>query len=95
MFAIGEIVTHPGRFVKSKVGMGTMQRFGEKVRVLRKQRAMTLRQLADALGLASFGYLSEIETGKKTPHPSLIIKIADVFGVTVDQLMRDELELDE
>lgn len=65
------------------------------MRVLRKQHGMTLRQLADALGLASFSYVSEIETGKKTPHPSLIIKIADVFEITIDQLMRDELELED
>jgi transcriptional regulator with XRE-family HTH domain len=55
---------------------------------------MTLKQLAQALDLASFGYLSDIENGKKIPHPSVILKIADVFGVTADQLMRDELEVD-
>jgi transcriptional regulator with XRE-family HTH domain len=72
-----------------------VQRFGEKVRALRKQRGMTLKQLADALDLASFGYLSEIENGKKLPHSLVILKIADVFGVTTDQLMRDELEVDD
>ncbi len=72
-----------------------MQRFGEKVRTLRKRRGMTLKQLAEALGLASFSYLSEIETGKKIPHPSVILKIADEFGVTADQLMRDELKVDD
>jgi transcriptional regulator with XRE-family HTH domain len=55
---------------------------------------MTLKELAAALGVASFSYVSDIEHGKKTPHPTLIIKIADVFGVTTDQLMRDEIELD-
>jgi transcriptional regulator with XRE-family HTH domain len=55
---------------------------------------MTLKELADALGLASFSYLSEIEHGHKTPHPTLIVKIADVFGVTADQLMRDDVKLE-
>lgn len=55
---------------------------------------MTLKELAEALEIASFSYVSDIEHGKKTPHPTLIIKIADVFGVTADQLMRDEVELD-
>ncbi|MFN8494586.1 MAG: helix-turn-helix transcriptional regulator [Caldilineaceae bacterium] len=72
-----------------------MQRFGEKVRSLRQRKGMTQKELADALGLASFSYLSEIEHGRKTPHPILIVKIADVFGVTADQLMRDEIELSE
>ena len=71
-----------------------MERFGEKVRILRHRRGMTLKGLAAALGVASFSYVSDIEHGKKTPHPTLIIKIADVFGVTTDQLMRDEVELD-
>ena len=55
----------------------------------------TLQQLADALDLVSFGYLSEIENGKKIPHSLLILKIADVFDVTTDQLMRDELKVDD
>ncbi|MBV7332456.1 helix-turn-helix domain-containing protein [Chloroflexi bacterium TSY] len=71
-----------------------MQKFGEKVRALRQKNRMTLKELAEALELSSFSYVSEIETGKKTPHPTLIIKIADVFGVTADQLMRDDVELD-
>ncbi len=70
-----------------------MERFGEKVRTLRHRREMTLKELAEALGIASFSYISDIENGKKTPHPTLIIKIADVFGVTADQLMRDEVDL--
>jgi len=71
-----------------------VERFGEKVRMLRHQQGMTLKQLAEAVGVASFSYLSDIEHGKKTPHATLIIKIANVFGVTADQLMRDEIELD-
>ena len=71
-----------------------MERFGEKVRTLRHRRDMTLKELAEALGVASFSYISDIENGKKTPHPTLIIKIADVFGVTTDQLMRDEIDLE-
>ena len=71
-----------------------MERFGEKVRTLRHRRDMTLKELAEALGVASFSYISDIENGKKTPHPTLIIKIADVFGVTADQLMRDEVDLE-
>ena len=71
-----------------------MERFGEKVRTLRHRRDMTLKELAEALGVASFSYISDIENGKKTPHPTLIIKIADVFGVTADQLMRDEINLE-
>lgn len=71
-----------------------MERFGEKVRTLRQRQGLTLKELAEAVGVASFSYISDIENGKKTPHPTLIIKIADVFGVTADLLMRDEVDLD-
>lgn len=70
-----------------------MQRLGAKVRTLRKQRGMTLKELALTLGFPSHSYVSEIETGKKQPTTEMIIKIADVFGVAVDVLVRDELEL--
>jgi transcriptional regulator with XRE-family HTH domain len=56
---------------------------------------MTLKEMALALGFTSHSYASEIETGKKTPNTEMIIQIADLFGVTVDQLVRDELELNE
>lgn len=72
-----------------------MQRLGEKVRTLRKRRGMTLKQMALALGFTSHSYASEIETGKKKPNTEMIIQIADLFGVTVDQLVRDEIDLDQ
>lgn len=68
-----------------------MQRLGEKVRLLRKRRGMTIKQLALTLGFPSHSYISEIENGKKRPSTELIIQLADLFGVSVDQLVRDEL----
>ncbi len=70
-----------------------MQRFGEKLRTLRKRRGMTLEELATALSLATHSHLSNIETGRKQPSLELAIKIADLFEVAVDQLVRDHLEL--
>jgi transcriptional regulator with XRE-family HTH domain len=71
-----------------------MQRFGEKLSILRKKRGLTTRQLGEMLGVYHT-YISQIEKGKKIPNAAMIIKIADIFGVTTDQLMRDELELGE
>lgn len=72
-------------------------RFGEKLRVLRKRRQMTLTQLAEALGYTahSNSYLSLIEQGKKKPTAELIFKVARIFGVTTDLLMDDALDLPE
>jgi len=71
-----------------------VQRLGEKVRTLRKRRGMTLKELALGLGVTSHSYVSEIETGKKNPTTEMIIKLADLFGVSVDLLVRDELDLE-
>ncbi|NNJ10285.1 helix-turn-helix transcriptional regulator [Chloroflexales bacterium ZM16-3] len=70
-----------------------MQRFGEKLRTLRQQRGMTMRDMADALGFKSHGFVSDLESGRKHPSLELAIKIADYFGVALDQLARDELEV--
>ena len=72
-----------------------MQRFGEKLRMLRTQRGMTVRELAVALGFAasSHSYISETETGKRTPKVEFVLKAARFFNVTADELIRDDVDL--
>lgn len=71
-----------------------MRRFGEKLRTLRKRRGMTLQELAAALGYVAHGHLSEIETGKRRPKVEFVLKVANLFDVTADQLVRDDIDLD-
>jgi transcriptional regulator with XRE-family HTH domain len=71
-----------------------MQRFGEKLRTLRRQRGMTQRDLARALGYVTSGYISEVETDKKKPSLELVLKVAQLFHVTTDALTRDEVDLE-
>jgi transcriptional regulator with XRE-family HTH domain len=71
-----------------------MQRFGEKLRALRKQRGLTVRDFAEALGYSGHSHISEVETGKREPKVGFILKVAHFFDVTTDQLLRDDLELD-
>ena len=71
-----------------------MKKFGEKMRVLRKRSGLSVRGLAREFGYNSHSYISEIETGKKGQSIEFVIRIADRFGVSVDQLVRDELEID-
>lgn len=71
-----------------------MLRFGEKLRFLRTNRQITLKNLASALGLCAHGYISEIETGKKKPTAEFVLKVARYFDVTTDQLLKDELEVE-
>jgi transcriptional regulator with XRE-family HTH domain len=70
-----------------------MRRFGEKLRVLRQRHGMTMRDLADKLGLGTHGYIGDLESGRRQPSLELALHVAELFGVTVDQLAKDELEI--
>lgn len=71
-----------------------MNRFGEKLRTLRKNWGYTLKELGDRLGV-HHTYVSQLEMGKSTPNAAMILKIADLFGVDLNRLMRDELDLND
>jgi len=71
-----------------------MQRFGEKLRALRQKRDLSLRQLGDILGVYH-NHVAQLEAGKRIPNAAMILKIADLFGVSTDLLMRDELALED
>ncbi len=71
-----------------------MERFGEKLRKLRQQHKMTMKELADALGFTSHGSVSDLESGRNKPSMEVALKISRLFNVSLDQLIKDELELD-
>jgi transcriptional regulator with XRE-family HTH domain len=63
--------------------------FGEKLRAFRRAKGLTLRSLADAVGL-SFTYLSKVENGRVpyTPAADKIRALAQVLGVDALELLR-------
>lgn len=71
----------------------SIHRFGEKLRRLRTRQGMTLQQLARALGLTAHGYISELESGKKIPTAEIVLRVAYLFDITTDQLLKDELDI--
>jgi transcriptional regulator with XRE-family HTH domain len=71
-----------------------MQRFGEKMRALRIQRGMSIRELTSALGYTGHGYVYNVEIGKKKPNVEFVLKVAQLFHVTTDQLLHDDLEVE-
>jgi transcriptional regulator with XRE-family HTH domain len=70
-----------------------MPTFGEKLRMLRTRRGMTQRELAAQLGYSDHSHIALVENGKRNPTVELVLKVADLFRVTTDQLIRDGLEL--
>ena len=71
-----------------------MQKFGEKLRILRKRQGSTLKELAPLTGYATHSHISEIESGKKKPPLDFVMKVASLFQVSLDQLLNDDLDLD-
>ncbi|GAB4423711.1 MAG: hypothetical protein OHK0015_01590 [Chloroflexi bacterium OHK40] len=74
-----------------------ISRLGKKVRYLRERDGLSQSELAQALGLSesSKGFISEIESGKKLPRAELLLRLADLFGVTTDYLLRDDQGADQ
>lgn len=70
-----------------------MQRFGEKLRTLRQRHGITQMRLAAEFGFSTNTYIGLIEHGKKQPSLMFVVRIADLFDVTIDQLLRDHIEL--
>ncbi len=63
------------------------QRFGAYVRAVRLSKRITLRTLADAIGMAA-GHLSNVENGRCTPPSApMIVKIAEVLEIPVGALL--------
>ena len=52
-----------------------------------------MAQLAELLGYKAHGHLSEIESGKKSPTAGLTLKVARLFDVSTDALLKDEIEI--
>ena len=71
-----------------------MKRFGEKLRRLRQGRGLTVRELAMLFEMKSHSHIADMESGRSKPSVELLIKIADYFQVTTDQLLRDDQEID-
>lgn len=59
---------------------------GKNIKMLRKQKQLTQKELADMLG---YGYtaISNYENGRNEPSIKDLIKISDIFGISVDELI--------
>lgn len=62
-------------------------KFGVRLRELRKKAGLSLRQLADQIGV-NFSYLSKIESGAlPAPSEKVILKLAEVLKTDKDELL--------
>lgn len=70
----------------SEVDAVSADRLGERVRELRRERGLTLEELAERSGV-SRAMISKLERGEKNPTLVVAAKLAEGFGVTLSQLV--------
>lgn len=63
----------------------------ENIKYLRKKHEMTQEDMANLLGYKGKQGYNALETGKAKPNVDDLEKLADFFGVTLDQLVKQDL----
>ena len=58
----------------------------KRIRDLREDRDMTQKQVAQVLGMSQTGY-SKYDTGENDIPTTVLLKLADFYGTTVDYLL--------
>lgn len=64
---------------------------GNRIRELRKNNGLTMKQLGQQIGLAE-STISQYETGKRSPDNETLLKLGEIFGVTVGYILGSEEE---
>lgn len=68
--------------------------FSEKLTALRRQNGISQEQLADRLGITRQS-VSKWESGAVMPEIEKLVVLSDLFQVSVDYLVKDQLEMPE
>ena len=68
-----------------------MKTFSEKLQELRRREGLSQEQLADQLGVTRQS-VSKWESGAASPELSKLIALSDLFGISIDYLVKDRLE---
>jgi len=62
-----------------------MKEFSKRLKVLRNEKGLTIREFAKILGITHGGY-NRYENGDGEPKYEMLVKIAEYFNVSVDYL---------
>lgn len=68
-------------------------KFGEKVQLLRRARGLTQEQLAEGCRVARQS-VAKWEAGLALPDSDKLLRLSDLLHITLDVLLRDEMEPD-
>lgn len=74
-------------YTEIEKGVKRMTAFGNFLYELRKEKGLTQQELAEKLNITNKA-VSKWETGEAFPETAQLVPLADIFGVTVDELLR-------
>ena len=63
--------------------------FGQNIRIFRNRRNWSQADLAESAEI-SINFLSDIERGKKWPHPDTLSRLAGALGINVFELFKED-----
>lgn len=63
-----------------------MKTLGQRIRELREEKDLSLREFAKKLGGLSAAFLSDVELGRRHPSEDVLAQMARALGTTVDDL---------
>ena len=69
-----------------------MEKFHEKLKMLRKNKGLKQQEIAELLGVKRNTY-SDWENGKREPNFENLSMLACIFGVSIDYLLSEYLEI--
>lgn len=64
----------------------------EKITIIRKMNNLTQEEFAEELGVSRQA-ISKWETGSSVPDVQMLLRVADYYNLTLDQLVRDDFDL--
>lgn len=67
-----------------------MRKYGQILMIERKSRKISQEELASKIGITQAGY-SHIENDKHIPSIEIIERIADFYGISIDELIDHEV----
>ncbi|WP_203333396.1 helix-turn-helix domain-containing protein [Planococcus beigongshangi] len=68
--------------------------FGERVKTERERKGWSQTELAEKIHVSRQS-VSKWETGKSLPSIEVLIDLSDLFGITIDEMLRSDRELKE
>jgi len=65
---------------------------GRNIKLYREANSLTQKEIADYIGVQR-EVVSYYETGERNPPVAILMKISDVFGVELDELLEESLDI--